>query len=98
MDAMPEDESQPAADHTGSLQLRCDPASGVSRAEHYEFLPLRRNGHQQRPRQPAANSDDGKQQEYQERAQVRNSLDEEESLVVSLWSLDLGRWEMASGV
>ncbi len=98
MEPMPEDKGQTTSDHARSLQFSGNPASRVSRAEHYEFLPLRRNGHQQRPRHPAANSDDGKQQEYQERTQVRNSLDEDESWVVSLWSLDLGRREMASGV
>ena len=77
MEPMPEDKGQTAADHARRLQFSGDPAGGVSRAQHYEFLPLRRNGHPQRPRQPAANCDDGKQQEYQKRAQVRNSLDEE---------------------
>ena len=37
-------------------------------------------------------AEDGKQQKCQKLAQVGNSLDEERSLVVGLWSLAFGRW------
>ena len=93
-------QSQTTADHARQLGVQ----RAIRRVEYPgpqqdEFLPRRRNGHPQRPRHPAANSKSGKQQEYQERAQVRNSLDEDGSLAVGLWSLDLGRRELRrSGV
>ena len=69
------------------------------RQRRLELLPRRRDGHPQRPRQPAARGEDGKQHKSQKRAQVNNSLDEEWvagrwPLVVGLWEAGLGRWSL----
>src|SRR6185312_7222294 len=92
MDAMPEDKGKAAPDHPGSLEFGGDPSGGITRPQHHELLPRRRNGQPQRPRQPAANSEDGKQQNGQKLSQVSNSLDEDGTLVVGRWSLAFGRW------
>src|SRR6185312_17386579 len=97
MDAMPEDKGKAAPDHPGSLEFGGDPSGGITRPQHHELLPRRRNGQPQRPRQPAANSEDGKQQNGQKLSQVSNSLDEDGTLVVGLWSLAFGRWPLVVG-
>jgi len=45
-------------------------------------LPRRRHRLQQRPSQPTPASEDSKQKKYEERAHLRDSLDEGPSLVV----------------
>ena len=62
MDAMPQHKSQRVSNHARRLEFRGDPAGGISRPQHYELLPIRRDGHIERPRQPAASGQDGKQQ------------------------------------
>jgi len=41
MEAMPEDETEPAADHAGGLEFSRDPSGGVARPQHHELLPTR---------------------------------------------------------
>src|ERR1700737_1286555 len=97
MDAMPEDKTKPAADHSGRFKFTRGPAGRVPPPPQHEFLPLRRDGRQQCPRQPAASSEGGEQHEYHKLAQIRDSLDEEWALVVSRWSLDFGRQSLVCG-
>jgi hypothetical protein len=91
---MPEDKGEAALDHSCSLEFSRDPSRGIARPQHHELLPRRRNGQPQRPRQPAANSEDGKQQDGQKPSQVTDSLDEDWPWVVGRWSLAFGRWPL----
>ena len=90
MKVVPEDESVGAANHARGLQFGGNAPSGISGMQEDKRLPGRRDRLHERPSQPSAASEDSKQNECEEGAHLRDSLDEGWPLVVGRWSLAVG--------